>query len=85
MKDRSYCLAGILRRRIRWKMKRRKGKRHHTSEESEDEASNDESVKVESVVFAASNSPDQPEKMMPANKFKFLIRSSLLKKRTKLI
>ncbi len=40
-------------------------------EDEEAEASNDESVKVESVVFAASNSPNQPERMMLANKFKF--------------
>ncbi len=46
--------------------------RHHTSEESEDEASNNESVKEEGVIFAASNSPDQPERMMPSNKIQFL-------------
>ncbi len=37
-------------------------------EDEEAEASNNESVKVESVVFAASNLPDQPERMMLANK-----------------
>ncbi len=36
------------------------------------EASNEESVKMESVVFAASNSPDQPERMMLANKIQVL-------------
>ena len=41
-------------------------------EDEEAEASDDESVKVESVVFAASNSPDQPERVMPANKIQVL-------------
>ena len=40
-------------------------------EESEDEESNNESVE-EVVLFAAPNSPDQPERMMPANKIQFL-------------
>jgi hypothetical protein len=40
-------------------------------EESEDEESNNESVE-EGVLFAASNSPDQPERMMPADKIQFL-------------
>ncbi len=40
-------------------------------EESEDEESNDESVE-EGVLFAAPNSSDQPERMMPANKIQFL-------------
>ena len=61
MKDRSYCLARILRTE-------EKGK----GEDEEAEASNDESVKVESVVFAASNSPNQPERMMLANKIQVL-------------
>ncbi len=43
-------------------------------EESEDEEYDNESVK-ESVLFAASNSPDQPERMMPANKIQFLNRN----------
>jgi hypothetical protein len=42
--------------------------------DEEAEASNNESVKVESVVFAASNSPDQPERMMRANKIQVLNR-----------
>jgi hypothetical protein len=42
-------------------------------EESEDEESNDESV-GEGVLFAASNSPDQLERMMPADKIQFLNR-----------
>jgi hypothetical protein len=37
-------------------------------EDEEAEASNDESVKVKTVVFAASNSPDQPERTMLAKK-----------------
>jgi Ulp1 family protease len=45
-------------------------------EESEDEESNDESVD-EGVLFAASNSPDQPERMMLANKIQFLNRRKL--------
>ena len=53
-------------------------------EDEEAEASDNESVKVESVVFAASNSPDQLERMMLANN-KFSIGNSLLKKRTKSI
>jgi hypothetical protein len=36
-------------------------------EESEDEESDNESVEV-GVLFAASNSPDQPERIMPADK-----------------
>ncbi len=40
-------------------------------EESEDEESDDESVE-EGVLFAASNSPDQPERVMPVNKIQFL-------------
>jgi hypothetical protein len=54
-------------------------------EDDEAEASDDESVKVESVVFAASNSPNQPERMMLAKKFNFSTGNSLLKKRTKSI
>ncbi len=42
-------------------------------EESEDEEYNNESVE-DGVLFAASNSPDQPERMMPANKIQFLNR-----------
>ncbi len=45
--------------------------RLHTSEESEDEESNNESEE-EGVIFAASNSPDQPKRMMPGNKITFL-------------
>ncbi len=41
-------------------------------EDEEAEASNNESVKVESVVFAASNSPNQPERTMLAKEFQFL-------------
>ncbi len=40
-------------------------------EEEEEEESNDESV-GEGVLFAASNSQDQPERMMPADKIQFL-------------
>ncbi len=54
-------------------------------EDEEADTSDDESVKVESVVFAASNSPDQPERTMLAKKFNFSIGNSLLKKRTKSI
>jgi hypothetical protein len=53
------------------------------AEDEEAEASNDESVKVESVVFTASNSPDQPERTMLAKKINVSIGNSLLKKRTK--
>ncbi len=42
-------------------------------EESEYEESNNESV-GEGVLFASSNSPDQPERMMPADKIQFLNR-----------
>jgi hypothetical protein len=42
-------------------------------EESKDEEYNNESVE-EGVLFAALNSPDQPERMMPANKNQFLNR-----------
>ena len=45
--------------------------RLHTSEESEDEKSVNESEE-EGVLFAASNSPDQPKRMMPGNKIAFL-------------
>jgi hypothetical protein len=38
---------------------------------------------MESVVFAASNSPDQPERTMLAKKLNYSIGNSLLKKRTK--
>ena len=40
-------------------------------EDSEDEESDDESVE-EGVLLAESNSPDQPERMMPANKIQIL-------------
>jgi hypothetical protein len=43
-------------------------------EDEEAEASDNESVKVESVVFAASNSPDQLERMMLANIIQVLNR-----------
>jgi hypothetical protein len=42
-------------------------------EESEDEESNDESVE-ENVLFAGPSSPDQPKRMMPADKIQFLNR-----------
>ncbi len=41
-------------------------------EDEEAEASDDESVKVESIVFPASNSPNQPERMMLANTIQVL-------------
>jgi hypothetical protein len=41
-------------------------------EESEDEEYDNESVEEGVLVFAALNSPDQPERMMPANKIQFL-------------
>jgi hypothetical protein len=74
MKDRSYCLARILRTE-------EKGK----GEDEEAEASDNESVKVESVVFAASNSPNQPEKIMLPNKIQVLNRELTPDKRTKSI
>ncbi len=43
-------------------------------EDEEAEASDDESVKVGSVVFTASNSPDQLERMLLANKIQVLNR-----------
>jgi hypothetical protein len=43
-------------------------------EESEDEESDDESVEEGVLFSAASNSPDQPERMMPANKIQILNR-----------
>jgi hypothetical protein len=45
--------------------------RLHTSEESEDEESDNESEE-EGVIFASSNSPDQPNRMMRGDKNRFL-------------
>jgi hypothetical protein len=50
-----------------------KGEDKEEDKEEEEEESNNESV-GEGVLFAASNSPDQPERMMPANKIQFLNR-----------
>ncbi len=52
--------------------------------DEEAEASSDESVKVESVVFAASNSPDQPERIMLAKK-SFLKRELTPEEENKII